>query len=96
MLSIKNKLPIIAAGLHEGKAEICSRIGYFKFGVNLNTETPTPTHIRNAFESIVADNTFKQNVILLSQEWETYNAKELCASYICELLDKKEEQQYSL
>ncbi len=42
MLAIENKLPMVLAGVHEGKNEINARIGYFKLGINLRTETPTP------------------------------------------------------
>lgn len=35
MLGIENKLPLVVAGVHEGKNEICARIGYFKYGINL-------------------------------------------------------------
>ncbi|MES2851014.1 MAG: glycosyltransferase, partial [Bacteroidota bacterium] len=43
MLGIENKLPMVVAGVHEGKNEICARIGYFKYGINLKTETPLPS-----------------------------------------------------
>jgi UDP:flavonoid glycosyltransferase YjiC (YdhE family) len=42
LLGIQHKLPLVVAGVHEGKNEICARIGYFKLGINLKTETPTP------------------------------------------------------
>ena len=42
LLSIDHALPMVCAGINEGKNEICTRIGYFKIGINLKTETPKP------------------------------------------------------
>ena len=39
MLGVENNLPMVVAGIHEGKNEICARVGFFKLGINLKTET---------------------------------------------------------
>ena len=54
MLGIENKLPMVVAGVHEGKNEICARVGYFKLGINLETEKPTAAQIKKAVEKILA------------------------------------------
>jgi UDP:flavonoid glycosyltransferase YjiC (YdhE family) len=38
LFGIKNGLPMVAAGLYEGKAEVCARIGYFNYGIDMKTE----------------------------------------------------------
>jgi MGT family glycosyltransferase len=86
LLSINKQLPMVAAGLHEGKNEICARIGYFNLGINLNTEVPSPEAIRNAAEEVMSNGLYKNNVIKLYNELNTYNAKELCTQYVMELL----------
>ena len=53
MLGIENKLPMVVAGVHEGKNEICARVGYFKLGINLKTEKPTITQIKKAVEKVI-------------------------------------------
>jgi UDP:flavonoid glycosyltransferase YjiC (YdhE family) len=80
-------LPMVTAGLHEGKNEICARVGYFKYGINLNTETPGSKAIQDAVEQIISNNIYRENVTRLAKEMNAYNAKELCVEYICELLD---------
>lgn len=87
LLSIRHKLPMVAAGLYEGKSEICSRIGYFNLGINLKTEMPAAESVRAAVELVLSDGFYKQNVIRLAEEMSYYNAKELVAHYIVELLD---------
>jgi MGT family glycosyltransferase len=88
LLSIRHRLPIVAAGVHEGKNEICSRVGFFKYGINLNTETPTPEQIRDAVTEILTKDIYARNIKKLSREFELYNPNELTAGYLGELLSK--------
>jgi UDP:flavonoid glycosyltransferase YjiC (YdhE family) len=89
MLSIQNKLPMVVAGIHEGKSEINARVEYFKLGVNLRTEKPTPLQIRKGVEKVLTDETYQRNVDKLSKEFSRYNPNELCASYIDQVLSKQ-------
>ncbi len=92
MLSLENKLPLVVAGVHEGKNEINARVGYFKLGINLRTEKPTPAQIRQAVERVLADDTYKRNVNRLSQEFERFNPNQLCKQYILNVLDAESEE----
>src|SRR5204863_5162053 len=90
MLGIENKLPMVVAGVHEGKNEICARVGYFKLGINLKTEKPTAAQIKRATEKILSSCTYKKNVQRLSKEFRQYHPGELSASYIGALFNKLE------
>jgi hypothetical protein len=61
---------------------------YFKYGINLNTETPTPEQIRDAVTEILTKDMYARNVKKLSKEFELYNPNELTAGYPGELLSK--------
>jgi MGT family glycosyltransferase len=86
LLGIENKLPLVVAGVHEGKNEICARVGYFKYGINLKTETPTPQQIRKAVEEVFSNPVYRQNVEKLEKEFRQYNPNELCEKYVAELI----------
>lgn len=88
MLGIENQLPMVVAGVHEGKNEINARIGYFKLGVNLKTELPTPKQMKEVVEKVIYDESYKANVIKLAKDFKGYNPNELCAYYIGEVLQK--------
>jgi len=88
MLGIMNKLPLVAAGVHEGKNEICARIGYFKLGVNLRTERPTPRQIHDAVNKIIMDDEYRANVKELAAEFAKFNPYERSARYIAGLTKK--------
>lgn len=89
MLGIDNNLPMVAAGVHEGKNEICARIGYFGLGINLRNEMPTAAQIRTAVEKIFADPEYKMNVSKLKRELQTYNPQYLCEKFVFEILNEK-------
>lgn len=90
MLGIQHQLPLVVAGVHEGKNEINARIGYFELGKNLATEKPSPNQLLKAVEEVIANPVYKQNVIKLGEEFDRYNANELCAGYVEELLRGKQ------
>jgi UDP:flavonoid glycosyltransferase YjiC (YdhE family) len=89
LLSIENRVPMVVAGVHEGKIEINARVGYFKLGVNLKTETPKSAQVRKAVQTIFDDATFKQNVVRLAAEFESYDAKELTQKHVAQLIETK-------
>ncbi|GAB3926351.1 glycosyltransferase [Larkinella terrae] len=88
MLALQHGLPLVAAGIHEGKNEITARVGYFKVGINLKTETPTPAQIRKSVEQVLRDPYYRINVRRLSAEFKQYDPNRLCEQYIAELLDQ--------
>jgi len=86
LLAIKHRLPIVAAGLYEGKNEICNRVGYFNYGINLNTETPEPQQIKEAVQKVLSNPMYSRNVAQLASELYQYDSYELCVGYIKELI----------
>lgn len=88
MLSLKHKLPMVTAGLNEGKIEICARIGYFKYGIDLKTETPAAKAIYDAATEIMENEIYKINVSRISDELSGYHSNELCADYAMELMEE--------
>ncbi|MDJ1503239.1 glycosyltransferase [Xanthocytophaga agilis] len=86
LLSLQNRLPMVVAGVHEGKNEINARIGYFKLGINLKTETPTPRQVRESVEKVLSDNTYQKNVNQLGEEFGRYDTNVTCERYILNLI----------
>jgi UDP:flavonoid glycosyltransferase YjiC (YdhE family) len=90
LLAIENELPSVVAGVHEGKNEICARIGYFNLGINLKTETPKPAQIKKSVEEILNNPAYKENVKMLAAEFAEYNAKEVTAKQVSNLIEAEE------
>ncbi|MDQ3277924.1 MAG: glycosyltransferase [Bacteroidota bacterium] len=89
MLSIQHSLPMVVAGVHEGKNEINARIGYFRLGINLKTETPRPFQMKAAVEEVLKNPLFRKNVKRLNMEMSAYDPAKLCERYITELLPSR-------
>ena len=90
LLSIENKLPMVVAGIHEGKNEINARIGYFKLGIDLKTEKPSPSQIKESVKTVLQDRVYRSNVIKLATEFEDYDPEWLTAKYVDELISRQE------
>ncbi|GAB4016163.1 glycosyltransferase [Spirosoma koreense] len=86
MLALQHQLPVVAAGVHEGKNEIAGRVGYCKLGVDLQTETPKPDQIRKAVNQVLTDKTYQQQLQKISVEFSQYQPHELSEKFINELL----------
>ena len=75
LLAIEHALPMVAAGINEGKNEICARIGYFRLGIDLKTERPGAAQIKQAYNKVLADPLYKQAVENLRDEFRSYDTK---------------------
>lgn len=94
MLGIENRLPMIVAGVHEGKNEICARVGYFDLGINLKTEKPTVKQVKKAVEQVIEHDKYKQAVIKLGEEFNQYDPYALSVKYIAEMIPTDFSLQY--
>ncbi|RAJ97462.1 UDP:flavonoid glycosyltransferase YjiC (YdhE family) [Larkinella arboricola] len=89
MLALKHKLPIVVAGVYEGKDDIADRVQFNQVGINLNTETPKPAQIYRAVTKIRTDDTYRQRARQLSREFEQYQPNQLAVGYINALMTEK-------
>ena len=85
LLSIDHALPMVCAGVNEGKNEICTRVGYFRIGIDLKTEFAKPEALKEAVEELIRDESYKQNIEKLRNEFVSYDTRRLCEKHILEL-----------
>lgn len=85
LLSIDHGLPMVCAGINEGKNEICTRVGYFGLGIDLKTENATPAMLRDAVGKLFANKSYRENTLKMRQEFARYDALKLSEQYILEL-----------
>ncbi|WMJ73696.1 glycosyltransferase [Cytophagaceae bacterium ABcell3] len=86
LMALSHGVPLVAAGLNEGKNEITARIGYFKLGVNLGTDTPTSAQLGKAVRDVLSNKVYAQNVEKLSKEFQEYDAYQVCEKYINDVI----------
>jgi MGT family glycosyltransferase len=90
MLALEHSLPLVVAGVHEGKNEINARIGYFGLGIDLRKENPKAVEIREAVERVLDDPDYRERVRALAAEFRAYPTLPLCTHYLAELLGSGE------
>lgn len=86
LLGIQHLLPLVTGGIHEGKLEINARVGYFKLGVNMKTEKPTPQQVKESVIEVLSNEIYKQQVKKLAAEFNRYDPHLLCEQYVAEVL----------
>ena len=82
LLSLSKGVPVLAAGVREGKNDVNARVDYFGVGIDLRTENPKPGDIRRAAERILSEPRWKQNVARLREELSGYHPNELIDAYL--------------
>jgi MGT family glycosyltransferase len=93
LLAIENEVPLVAAGVHEGKNEISARIGYFGLGVNLKTERPQPAQVKRAVEEALYNPAYKLSVSCLAVEFSKYIPTQECEKWVRQLLNIEEAEE---
>jgi UDP:flavonoid glycosyltransferase YjiC (YdhE family) len=86
MLGIQNGLPLVVAGVHEGKNEINARVGYFKLGINLKTEWPKAAQVKKAVDLVLENPGYRKNVEKLRAEFSSYDPDALVEAKLKDLL----------
>lgn len=86
MQSIIHQVPMVCAGLHEGKNEVCARIDYFGIGVNLSTETPSSGDIYSGVMKILNENKYKKKVENLAVQLNAFDPAALFLQYVRDTL----------
>ncbi|WP_018611930.1 glycosyltransferase [Segetibacter koreensis] len=89
LLSIQHQLPMVVAGVHEGKNEINARVGYFDLGINLKTERPTVLQLRKSVDAVLQSDSYAKNVKRLGKEFKQYDPNEICEKYVAQLLENQ-------
>jgi UDP:flavonoid glycosyltransferase YjiC (YdhE family) len=84
LLAFSKGVPVLSAGVREGKNDINARIDYCRLGIDLKTERPTSQKVAQGVERVMADKDIAQNVARIRAEFEAYRPLELIDSYMSE------------
>jgi len=82
LISLSKGVPVLAAGIREGKNDINAHVDYFGVGIDLHTESPRPGDIRRAAARIFSELRWKPTVARLRDELSGYQPNELIEAYL--------------
>lgn len=79
-------LPVVVAGVTEGKNETAARVGWSRTGINLKTETPTADQVREAVRTVLDDPSYRARARELQRSYAAEDAGGRAADLIEGLL----------
>jgi UDP:flavonoid glycosyltransferase YjiC (YdhE family) len=79
MLALTHGLPVLSAGVREGKNDVNARVDHFGVGIDLRTERPTPRQVAAGIARILGDRRYAARAARLREEFERYEPLELIA-----------------
>ena len=59
MLSLANGVPLVCAGITEGKNDVNAHVDYHRVGIDLRTDKPKPDSIRRAVDRVCTEPEWK-------------------------------------
>jgi UDP:flavonoid glycosyltransferase YjiC (YdhE family) len=89
-MALANGVPLVVAGQTEDKPEVCARVQWSGVGINLKTNKPTPTQIREAVNKIRRSSHYRQKAKLFQAEIARYDAATLSATLLEQLAATKQ------
>lgn len=69
MLALSHGVPVVGAGISEGKNDINARLSYRGFGIDLKTERPKPAALRAAVEQVLSDRAMTERIRAIQAEF---------------------------
>lgn len=84
--ALAHGIPVVAAGITEGKNEVAARVAWCGAGINLKTDSPTPAQIRGAVRRVLDDPTYRTRARALQDRYRAHDAAPAAASLIESLL----------
>jgi UDP:flavonoid glycosyltransferase YjiC (YdhE family) len=85
LLSLSKGVPVLGAGVKEGKNDINAHVDYFGVGIDLRTENPKPDAIRRATVRLLSEPQWKQNAARLCDELGRYDPYPMIDAYIASI-----------
>jgi UDP:flavonoid glycosyltransferase YjiC (YdhE family) len=82
LLSLAKGVPIVSAGVREGKNDVNARVEFFGVGINLRSEQPRPDRIRHAADRVLGEPAWKAQAMQLRQELSQYRPYEIITEYL--------------
>lgn len=70
LLSLSYGVPLVTAGINEGKSDVNARVEYAGVGINLKTETPSAAAVRSAVDTVLGDPAWRARAQAMRGQFE--------------------------
>ena len=79
LLSLSHGVPVVAAGINEGKNDVNARVEYSRVGINLRSEAPSADAIAKAVDTVLSDPGWRERAQGMRRQFE---AADGCAAAV--------------
>ena len=86
LTSMSHGVPVVVAGIREGKNDNNAHVDYLGLGINLRTERPRSRSIRRATVTVLSDPRFRRNVGRIRDEIGRYDPPSIIAAELAALV----------
>jgi MGT family glycosyltransferase len=84
--ALAHGIPLVGAGRTQDKPEVCARIAWAGAGIDLKTQSPKPSQVKEAVKAILADQRFKQRAQAIQRDYAQHDAPRRAAELLEGLL----------
>lgn len=84
--ALAHGVPVVVAGVTEGKNEVATRVGWSGTGLNLKTDTPTSERIGESVRRVLTEPSFRAQARVLQEAYARYDAGSIAADHVEQLL----------
>lgn len=89
--ALAHGIPVLAAGVTEGKNEVAARVAWSGAGIDLRTQSPTSAQVRAGVQTLLADERYRRRAGELAAEYAGYDAPRTGADLLEGLLPARPE-----
>jgi MGT family glycosyltransferase len=89
-MALAHGVPLIVAGTTEDKAEVNARVGWSKTGINLKTKASNARQIKEAYQKILSDSTYRRHATQIKLEMAQHDPPGEAAELLEELIATKQ------
>lgn len=79
LLSLAHGVPVVVAGINEGKSDVNARVEYAGVGINLHTEAPTAEAVGAAVDAVLGDPLWRARAQDMRRQFESQDG---CAAAV--------------
>ena len=85
LLSLSHAVPVVAAGMREGKNDNNAHIDYLGLGINLRTERPTADKLKRAVYTVLGDPAYRHRAERIRDEIDRYDPLAIIDAHLATL-----------
>jgi MGT family glycosyltransferase len=84
--ALAHGIPLVAAGRTQDKPEVCARIAWAGAGIDLKTQSPKPSQVKEAVKSILTDPSYREKAQAIQRDYAQHDAPKRAAELLEDLI----------